>query len=95
MRRIALAAYSEMQHDNHPHNASRNARILRCNHPAGHVDRAGYRKDEQVTTTAHEDQFTVAPTLPISKDAEAIAAWLDRHGYRELATRIRAGEHLA
>lgn len=28
-------------------------------------------------------------------EAEAIAKWLDRHGYRELATRIRAGEHWA
>lgn len=26
---------------------------------------------------------------------EVIAAWLDRHGYREIAARIRAGEHLA
>lgn len=58
-----------------------------------------------MTTTAHEDQFTAecitiwnamaANTLPISKDAKAIAVWLDRHGYREIAARIRAGEHLA
>lgn len=26
-------------------------------------------------------------------EAEAIAAWLDRHGYREIAARIRAGEY--
>ena len=48
-----------------------------------------------MSTTAHEDQFTAAPTPPISKDAEAIAVWLDRNGYREIASRIRAGEHLA
>lgn len=82
-------------HDNRPNHARRNHRVFRRNHPAGDVDRAGYQEDEQVTTTAHEDQFTVAPTPPISKEAEAIAAWLDRHGYREIAARIRAGEHLA
>lgn len=48
-----------------------------------------------MTTTAHEDQFIAATPTPISKDAEAIADWLDRHGYREIAARIRAGEYLA
>lgn len=62
-----------------------------------------------MTTTAHEDQFTPeadgAETAVYTlgqaicdardKECEVIAAWLDRHGYREIAARIRAGEHLA
>lgn len=28
-------------------------------------------------------------------EADVIAAWLDRHGYREIAARIRAGEYRA
>lgn len=31
--------------------------------------------------------------LAPANEAEAIAAWLDRHGYREIAARIRAGEY--
>lgn len=62
-----------------------------------------------MTTTAHEDQFTewtqwaAAKRAEVNRmvstsaetEAEAIAAWLDRHGYREIATRIRAGEYRA
>lgn len=55
-----------------------------------------------MTTTAHEDQFapeiipwTEATERPVYNEREAIAAWLNKHGYREIAARIRAGEHLA
>lgn len=38
---------------------------------------------------AEIDLVILAP----ANEAEAIAAWLDRHGYREIAARIRAGEY--
>lgn len=56
-----------------------------------------------MTTTAHEDQFTPERGSIRNTEAtfrapygerEAIAAWLAKHGYREIAARVRAGEHL-
>lgn len=60
-----------------------------------------------MTSTAHEDQFTPEPASTgwttremvgmfqdgRTDEREAIAAWLAEYGYREIATRIRAGEH--
>lgn len=89
-------------YDNRTYYACRFGGVLRCNHPAGDMDRAGYWEEQQMTTTAHEDQFAPESTpwieateRPVYNEREAIAAWLNKHGYREIAARIRAGEHLA
>lgn len=66
-----------MLYDNRTYHACRFGGILRCNHPAGDVDRAGYREERQVTTTAHEDQF-IAPFAEASEKLTDWARWAEK-----------------
>ncbi len=62
-----------------------------------HEDQFAPETDGAETIAYRLGQVLFDATRALASEAEAksIATWLDKHGYREIAARIRAGEHLA